>query len=103
MNGMLADLGMPPAFRVYVRRYLFNAESMLRRKSYADLIAHLTPHQQREIAIHRSRADLLQVQHHPSSRGWTRSGACAGLEGGYCAAPFSRAATAAGQHRPAVG
>ena len=47
INGMLQDLGLPASFRVYVRRYLFNAESMLRRAEYGDLMAKLTPHQQR--------------------------------------------------------
>ena len=61
INGMLQDLGLPASFRVYVRRYLFNAESMLRRAEYGDLMAKLTPHQQREIAVHRSRANLIRV------------------------------------------
>lgn len=61
VNAMLDDLGMPASFCVYVRRYLFNAETMLRRNTYDDLITLLTPHQQREIAVHRSRANLVTI------------------------------------------
>mmetsp|Transcript_32682 Transcript_32682/g.41975 ORF Transcript_32682/g.41975 Transcript_32682/m.41975 type:complete len:757 (+) Transcript_32682:158-2428(+) len=61
VNSMLNDLGMPASFCTYVRRYMFNAESMLRRNCYKDLTELLTPHQQREIAVHRSRANLVQI------------------------------------------
>ena len=58
---MLEDLGMPHKFCIYVRKYLFNAEAMLRRNTYGDLISLLTPHQQREISVHRSKANLAQI------------------------------------------
>jgi len=61
VNSMLNDLGMPHQFCLYVRRYMFNAEDMLRRNTYNDLINMLTPQQQREIAVHRSKANLVQI------------------------------------------
>jgi hypothetical protein len=61
VNNMLMDLGLPQQFCLYVRRYMFKAEDMLRRNTYNDLIGMLTPEQQKEIAVHRSRANLVQI------------------------------------------
>jgi len=61
INYMLKDLGMTRSFAVYVRKYLFNAEEMLRRGTYDELIEVLTPYQQREVALHRTQANLTVV------------------------------------------
>mmetsp|Transcript_9202 Transcript_9202/g.20782 ORF Transcript_9202/g.20782 Transcript_9202/m.20782 type:complete len:591 (-) Transcript_9202:813-2585(-) len=61
INFMLKDLGMTRSFSVYVRKYLFNAEEMLRRQTYDELVELLTPYQQREVALHRAQANLTTV------------------------------------------
>lgn len=61
INYMLRDLGMTRNFSVYVRKYLFNAEEMLRRETYDELVELLTPYQQREVALHRCQANLTVV------------------------------------------